>query len=165
MSDAHAILRQSARFVRADNWGGAKRFHGLKIFHQAVFLCHGLGGKRQTDGDCGQQAFRHVRHNDADEEDDSLEPVVANAKGKNEEDGAQGGGEQGHQFDEVLDLQSNGGLRAAQASGEKGNLANEGRVTGSNDHASSSAFGDVRWEEGNVLRLQRVLMGALVASL
>ena len=38
-----------------------------------------------TYSDCGQQPLRHVSHNDADEEDDSLQPGVSKDKGEDEE--------------------------------------------------------------------------------
>ncbi len=104
MADGHSILRQRAGLVGADGRGGAQRFDGLEVLHQAVLLGHALCGEGEADGDGGQEAFRDVGDDDADEEDDGIEPVVAEDEGDDEEGDAEEDGHASDDVDEVLDL-------------------------------------------------------------
>lgn len=73
----HFVLRERARLVRANHRGRAERLHRFQIFDQTVFLEHTFGNERQRHRDRGQQAFGHFGHQNADQEDDCVEPVIA----------------------------------------------------------------------------------------
>ena len=68
---------------------------------------------RQDSGG-SEQALRLVCHNDPDEKDDSVEPVVAEDEGDDEEANAKEDSSGGDDVDEVLDLLGNEGLTSLQ---------------------------------------------------
>lgn len=105
MGDGHSVLGEGARLIRADGRGGAERLYRLQILHEAVLLGHSLGGEGQTDGDGSEETFGDVGDDDADEEDDRIEPVVAEDEGDDEEGDAEEDGHAGDDVDEVLNLQ------------------------------------------------------------
>ena len=81
----HPVLGQRARLVRADGRGGAQGLHGLQVLHKAVLGGHPLGGEGEADGDGGEETLGHVGHDDPDEEDDGIQPVIAEDEGNDEE--------------------------------------------------------------------------------
>ena len=71
----------------------------------------------ETDSDGGEVALRYVSHNDLDEKDDSVEPVVGivtEDEGDDEEVDAKEDSDGGDDVDEVFDLPGNGGLATLQ---------------------------------------------------
>ena len=57
---------------------------------------------------CKQYKFAHLRHichNDADDKDDCLNPVVAHQHGDDEEDDTKGKGDGGDEVDKLADLE------------------------------------------------------------
>ena len=74
------------------------------------YLRHPLCCQSETDSDSGEETLGYVCHNDPDEEDDSVEPVVAEDEGDDEEADAKEDSDSGDDVDEVLDLLGNGGL-------------------------------------------------------
>ncbi|TNN37712.1 hypothetical protein EYF80_052123 [Liparis tanakae] len=65
---------------------------------------------RPTHSDRGQQPLGHIGDDDADEEDDGLQPGVAQDDRQHEEGHAQEDGHSRDDLDEVLDLLGNGSL-------------------------------------------------------
>ena len=66
--DSHAILGQSASFVRANAGGGAKSLDGLKILDKHKLLGHSLGSEGQRHGHSGKEALGHISHDDTNGE-------------------------------------------------------------------------------------------------
>lgn len=64
--------------------------------------------KQKTHSDSGQQPFGHVGHNDADEEDDGLQPGVAQDEGQDEERHSEEDSHGRDEVDKVLDFNING---------------------------------------------------------
>lgn len=64
----------------------------------------------ETHRDCSQQSLRNVGHDDADEEDHSLQPGVTQDDGEDEEGHAKKDGHACDDLDEVLDLLGDGSL-------------------------------------------------------
>ena len=75
----------------------------------------------KTDGDSCKKSFRYIGDDDADEEDDSVEPVVAQDECNDEETDAKEDGDGGDDVDEVLDLLGDGGLATLKSGGQAGN--------------------------------------------
>ena len=55
----HAVKRQRAGFIRADNGCAAQSLHGGQAAYYGVFLCHALYAYRQYNGDDGRKSFRN----------------------------------------------------------------------------------------------------------
>lgn len=53
----HAVLRERARFVRADHGSAAQRFHGRQAADDGVFLHHALYADGKHDGHNGGQTL------------------------------------------------------------------------------------------------------------
>ena len=70
-----------------------------------------------------EQALRLVCHNHPDEKDDSVEPVVAEDEGDDEEGDSEEDGDGGDDVDEVLDLLGNRGLTSLKTGGKTSNSA------------------------------------------
>ena len=85
------------------------------------YLRHPLCCQSETDSDGSKEAFRYVCHNDPDEEDDSVEPVVAEDEGDDEEGDAKEDGDAGDDVDEVLDLFGDRGLTSLETGGQTSN--------------------------------------------
>ena len=94
-----------------------------------------------THCDGGQQSLRHVGHNDADKENDSLQPGVAQDKREPKESDTQEDGHPCDQMDEVFKLNSNGGLAHCQTGGQWGYTAHHGGVSGGNHNTLGWACG------------------------
>lgn len=92
--------------------------------------------------DRGQQAFRHVGHYDADEEDDGLQPGVAQDKRQDEEAHAQEDGHAGDDMDEMFNFDADGRLAHLQFRRQGGDAAHHSLVTSGYHNATSGAW----WE-------------------
>ena len=125
VSDSHAVLGQSSGLIRADGRSGSKGLDGFQVLDQAVLAGHALGRKRQTDGDSGQKTFRHVGHDDADQEDDSIQPLVAQAQGDDEESDTQKDSHARDDVDEVLDLTSDGRFARLETGSQSSDAAHD----------------------------------------
>lgn len=97
-------------------------------------------GATRTHRDCGQQAFGDVGNNDANEEDDGLQPSVAEDEGEDEEGHAQEDGHARDQVDEVLDLLGNRGLSGFKAGGQGGDPPHDRAVTRADHDATCRAW-------------------------
>merc|ERR1719336_2872195 len=105
--DSHPVLGEGASLVRADARGGAEGLDSLQVLHQAVLGGHPLGGEGETHSDSGKETFRDVGHDDTDEEDDSVQPVVTQDEGDDEEADTEEDSDASDDVDEVLDLLGN----------------------------------------------------------
>ncbi len=63
-----------------------------------------------THGDSGQQTLGYICHNDTNQEDDSIQPVVAQDESNDKEGHAQEHSHAGDDVDEMSNLPSNRGL-------------------------------------------------------
>lgn len=88
-SYGHLILRESASLIAADNGGASQGLDSLEILHQAILTGHLLGGQGQADRHRGDNALRHVGHDNTDQKHHRVDPVVAHHYGHNEERNAQ----------------------------------------------------------------------------
>merc|ERR1719341_1773209 len=160
----HPVLGEGARLVGADAGGGAEGLDGLQVLHEAVLARHPLGGQRQADGDGGKKTFGHVGHDDADQEDDGVEPVVAEDEGDDEEGDTEEDSNAGDDVNEVFNLFGDGGLSSFKTRGQTSNPAHDSVVTDVDDHAHGGSLYCVGREEGQVLRLQGVLVSEFWAA-
>ena len=96
--------------------------------------------KGPTHSDGSQQSLGHVGHDDADEEDDGLQPAVPKDQGQDEEGHTQEHGHARDDVDEVLDLLGDGGLAGLEAGGQGGDAAHDGAVPGADHQAAGGAW-------------------------
>ena len=82
---------------------------------------HPLGSQGETDSDGSKETLGHVGDDDPDEEDDRVQPVVAEDEGDDEEGDSEEDGDTGDDVDEVLDLLGNGGLATLKSGGQSSN--------------------------------------------
>lgn len=92
-----------------------------------------------TYSDSSQEPLGHVGHYDADEEDDGLEPGVAQDERQNEEGHAQEDGHAGDELDEVLNLDADGRLADLQLRRQGGDATHHCLVTGGYDDTAGRA--------------------------
>lgn len=103
-----------------------------------------------THGHSRQQSFRHVGHNDADEEDDSFQPGVAQDEGQDEEGHSEEDRHSRDQVDKVLDFDVDGRAADFELRCQGGDPAHHCPVTRGYDDAAGCA-----WVEGRgAARLQ-----------
>lgn len=67
----------------------SRSLDSLEILYQAILVGHPLGGQGQADRHRGDNALRHVRHDDADQKHDRVDPIVAHRYGYAEKRDAQ----------------------------------------------------------------------------
>ncbi len=103
-----------------------------------------------THGDSGKQALGHVGDNDADEEDDSVEPVVAEDEGDDEEGDTEEDGDAGDDVDEVGNFLGNGRLASLQAGGQAGDAAHDRVVADLDDQALACSWKEKKKKIENV---------------
>ena len=125
VGDGHAVLSQRSGFVGANGRRGSERFDGFQILDQTVLASHAFGSERQTDGDGGEQTFGYVGHDDADQEDDRVQPLVAQRQSDDEERHAQEDGHAGNDVDEVLNFASDRRLARFQTRCQTGDSAHD----------------------------------------
>ena len=121
------------------------------------YLRHPLCCQGETDGDSCKKSFRYIGDDDADEEDDSVEPVVAEDEGDDEEADAKEDSDGGDDVDEVLDLLGNGGLTTLQTRCESSDSSHDCVVSDVDDHPNASPLHGIGGEEGKVSCLKGVL--------
>ncbi len=85
--------------------------------------------------DSSQQALGNIGDNNTDEEDDGLQPAVAQDDGQDEEGHAQEHGHAGDDLDEVLDLLGDGRLTHFQTRRQRRNAAHHCPITCSDHYA------------------------------
>ena len=100
VGDGHSVLGEGSGLVGTDGGGGSKGLDGLEVLYEAVLGGHPLGGEGETDGDGGEQTLGHVGHDDTDQEDDGVQPVVAEDNSDDEEGDTEEHGDTGDQMDE-----------------------------------------------------------------
>ena len=99
-----------------------------------------------------------VGDDDTDEENDSVEPLVAEREGDDEEGDAEEAGHSGDDVDEMFDFLGDGSLSAAQSGSQSGDAAHDRVVSAADDDTASGAFDGAGREEGQILRLQRIFV-------
>ncbi|TNN24438.1 hypothetical protein EYF80_065436 [Liparis tanakae] len=87
--------------------------------------------------DAAAQALGHVGHDDADEEDDGLQPAVAQDDGEDEEADAQEDGHARDEVDEVLDLDVDGRAADFELRRQRGDATHHRPVAGADHDAVS----------------------------
>ena len=89
------------------------------------YLRHPLCCQSETNSDSSKEPLRYVRHNDPDEEDDSVEPVVAEDEGDDEEADAKEDSDGGDDVDEVGDLFGDRSVASVQSRSKSSNPLQE----------------------------------------
>lgn len=77
-------------------------------------VCEWVHFDLDAHSDSSQQSFRHVGHNNTNEEDDSLQPAIAQDDGQDEEGDSQEDSHACDDMDEVLDFLGDGGFPCFQ---------------------------------------------------
>ena len=160
MGDSHSVLGEGSGLIRADGGGGSEGLDSFQVLDEAVLAGHSLGSEGQAHGNSGDETFRHVGDNDADQEYDGSEPMVSEDEGDDEEGNSKEDGDSSNQVDEVLDFASDGSHSSVQSGGQVGNTTHNSSVSGVDDDSLGSSFDGVGGEEGDVFGFQRVLVGA-----
>ena len=140
VSDSHPVLGERSSLVRANGRSRAERLDGLQVLDQAVLASHSLGRQRQTDGDGGQQTLGHVSDDDSNQEDDSIQPLVAKTQGNDEERHAQEDGHAGNQMDEMGNLASDWCLPSVQPGSQSGDTTHYRVVSDADDNSAGGTF-------------------------
>merc|ERR1719239_489754 len=107
---------------------------------------------------CSISLAMGVCHDDSDQEDDGVEPVVAEDEGDDEEADAEEDSDGGDDVDEVFNLLGDGGLPSLETRGESSNPSHHRVVSDVDDHPDAGALHCVCGEECKVSRLQWVWM-------
>ena len=89
------------------------------------YLRHPLCCQSETDSDGSEKTLGYICHNDSDEEDDCVEPVVAEDEGDDEEADAKEDGDGGDDVDEVGDLFGDRSVAGVQSRSESSNPLKE----------------------------------------
>ena len=144
MSDGHPVLGERASLVRADGGRRAEGLDGLQVLDQAVLAGHALGRQSETHGDGSEQTFGYVGHDDTDEEDDGIEPLVAERKSDDEESHSQEHGHSGDQVDEVGNLAGDRSLARIQTGGQTGDAAHHRVVADADDDGAASTWHEIK---------------------
>lgn len=100
--------------------------------------------RSSSHSDGGQQSFRHVGHDDANEEDDGLQPTVAQDESQDEEGDSQENSHSRDDMDEVLDLFGDGSFAGLQARGQRGDAAHDGAVAGADNDPPGRTWSEKR---------------------
>ena len=96
--------------------------------------------KNPTHRDSGQEPLRHVGDDDPDEEDDGLEPVVAEDERYDKERDAKEDGHSRDEVDEVCYLTRDGRLSHLEPRGEVGDATHHRAVARLDDESRRSAW-------------------------
>jgi len=96
----------------------------------------------KTDRDCCQKSLGHIGDNDSDEEDDCVEPEVAENKGDDEERDTEEDGYGSDDVNEVADLTGDRRLDRLQPAGEDRDPAHHRPVARINDHTATRTWHD-----------------------
>jgi len=161
VSNRHPVLGQCASLVRADGRRRSEGLNRLQVLDQTVLLSHAFSGQGEADGDSGENSFRHVCHDDSDQEDDCVDPRVAHAQRDDEEGDAEEDRDSSDDGDEVMQFFGNRGFTSFKARGKSGDATHDTVVADVDDHSLGGAFHSEGWEESKVLCLDRVVVSAL----
>ena len=100
----HAVLCQRAGLVAADHGSGAERLHRGQVAHQGVAPRHALRCHRERERHGGRESLGHVRHDDADREQEVLPERQPQRLTDDEERDAHAAGEHRHDARQARDL-------------------------------------------------------------
>ena len=140
MSDRHTILGQCASLIRTDGRSGSQGFNSFQILNQAVLFSHTLGSQSQANCDSSQQSFGYVGDDDTDQEDDSVEPLVAKSQSNDEESDTEENGYSGDEMDKVGNLTSNRSLASVQSRSQTSDTTHHRVVTDADDNCACSTW-------------------------
>merc|ERR1719336_3460893 len=162
--DGHPVLGEGASLVRADARGGAEGLDSLQVLHQAVLGGHPLGSEGETHSDSGKETLGDVGHDDTDQEDDSIKPVVAEDEGNDEEGDSKEDSDTSDDVDKMGNFLGNGSLIRSQTRGKTSNSSHDSVVSNVDDNTDGSSFHRIGGEESKILGLQWILVGEFGAS-
>jgi len=80
----HFILREDVRLVAANN-SASEGFDSLDIPYQVVLVGHPFGGQGQVDRYYDDNVLRYICHDDANQNHDRVDSIVAYCHGNEEE--------------------------------------------------------------------------------
>ena len=144
MGNGHSVLCQGSCFIWADGRCWPKSFHSLQVLDQAVLLRHSFGGERQADSDGGQETFRYVGYDDTDQENNDVQPVVAESQGDDEKGNSQEDGHSGNDVNEMFNLFGNWSLSRAQTGGQTGDTTHHCVVTDTDDNTFCGTWNETK---------------------
>ena len=98
-----------------------------------------LAGYGATHSDSGEQTLGHVSDDDTDEEDDGVEPVVAEDEGDDEEADSEEDGDAGDDVDEVSNLLRDRRVAHLQTGSQVGDTSHDGAVTSLHDDSDAGS--------------------------
>ena len=140
VGNCHSVLGQRSSLVGADGRGGSQCFDGFQVFDQAVLAGHSFGRQCQADGDGGQKTFGHVGHDDTDQEDDSVQPLVAKGQGDDEESHTEKDGNASNQVDEMGNFAGDRSFAGVQTGSQSSNSTHDSIVTDLDDDRSGRSY-------------------------
>lgn len=88
--------------------------------------------------DCSEKTFWYVGNDNTNQEDDGIEPVVAEDEGYDEEGNTEEDGHSCDQMNEVVNLASDRRLTHLQSRGKVGNATHDSSVASVDDHSTCS---------------------------
>lgn len=156
--NSHTILGQCTSLIRADSRRRSECLDGFQVLHQAVLLGHTLSRQGQAHSDSGEKTLRDVGDDDTDQEDDGIEPVVLEDDRNDEERDAEEDGHAGDDVDEMVDFLGDRGVSGVETRGEVSDTTHYGAVACADYDSRACAFDGVGAEEGDVARLEWVLV-------
>ena len=122
--------------------GGRKGIDCWGYLDEAVLAGHALGGESEADSDGGQETFGDVGDDDADEEDDGVQPLVSEQEGDDEESDAEEDGHAGDQVDEVGDLAGDGRLARLKSRSQSCDASHHRVVADADDYSAGGTCVD-----------------------
>ena len=88
LDERHAVLRQRARLIRADDGSTAQRLHGGQALDDGVLFDHARHADGENDGDDRGKPFGDRRDRQGDRRHEQLQPVQSDTRADNEDDDA-----------------------------------------------------------------------------
>ena len=82
--NCHSVLCECSSLIWANGWGWSQSFNSFQILYKTVLWSHAFSSQGEADSDSCKKTFWHISNNDTNEEDDSIQPVVAKDESNDE---------------------------------------------------------------------------------
>ena len=156
----HHCVNQLLNEMYYTSWGcdwsnltNSQRNYWVGLPNREVTFCRG-----NTYSHSSQKSLRHISYNDTNQEDDSIQPVVLQDEGDNEERHSEEYSHSSDNVDKVSNLTSNGCLSNLQSRSEVSNTSHHSPVSSRDYTSPACTLHSISREEGDVPRLEWVLM-------
>ncbi len=156
--DPHPILGERAGLVRADHGRAAERLDRGQVLDERLPLRHSLTAHREGERDGGQEAFRHVGHDDPNAEDRADPKPEAGGEPDEEKERAHSQREEGDDVGDMDDLALERRRPGVGARGETGDLSEFGAHARGVDHGAAPAGEDRRAGQHEIGRVGEIGM-------